>query len=383
MKNKQIILILILIVSFMFMPSKVEAKQVCDLKISGIEADKAMLSWNCTDGDYVSNLNGYWLYGSDKDCKLGTQIGNFNNFPNEKVGTQQITGLSANTHYIVRAKIKDKDYLDICVRTGTKGVVKPDYSTKKYNKYKGTYGDCTYEIDNLEADAVDVIAECDFWSKDVLTYIGIYACENGKTYETCSRSTVVETPTWEYNPLGVKSHKERVHKLQPNSSYIIQYNFNFDQSGNFFIKINTPNLISDGEVLNPGVISQGGSTYDDSLTAADAADKKADKHWSYDKIDGTLDSNLGDAKTTFCQPKLRGLIRKYWRYLTIGAPILLILLMSFDFTKAVIANDVDAMKKSSSYSIKRAVATALLLFLPLILKLIFGLFGLGDDYICF
>lgn len=82
----------------------------------------------------------------------------------------------------------------------------------------------------------------------------------------------------------------------------------------------------------------------------------------------------------FCDEDIKALIRKYWKWITIIAPIGLMFLIIVDFLKAMINNDSDAVKKSSSNAIKRTIATMLLLISPWFLSIVFNLFGLD---ICF
>lgn len=67
------------------------------------------------------------------------------------------------------------------------------------------------------------------------------------------------------------------------------------------------------------------------------------------------------------------------------APALLILFSSLDFGKAVISDDDSAMKKATSNFIKRAIATAAIFFLPLIINVLLHLDGIEsglEDALC-
>ena len=65
---------------------------------------------------------------------------------------------------------------------------------------------------------------------------------------------------------------------------------------------------------------------------------------------------------------LKAVIQLVLKWVRIGAPILLIILMSVDFGQAVISQDQDAMKKATSKAIKRAVAAVALFFIPLLVS---------------
>lgn len=77
-----------------------------------------------------------------------------------------------------------------------------------------------------------------------------------------------------------------------------------------------------------------------------------------------------------CDDSLREFITKYWKYFVIAAPILLMVMITIDFLKAVFSSDQDMIKKASNNALKRVIATMLLLFLPLIISTILGFFGL-------
>lgn len=62
-------------------------------------------------------------------------------------------------------------------------------------------------------------------------------------------------------------------------------------------------------------------------------------------------------------------------------PVLVMILGSVDFGKAVMSQDNDFMKKATSSFIKRMIAAVVLFFLPLLIKLIFGAAGF-DDILC-
>ncbi len=91
-------------------------------------------------------------------------------------------------------------------------------------------------------------------------------------------------------------------------------------------------------------------------------------------------SNTPQAEANDCDTGLASLIRRYWKWVMFLAPILLIVMMSIDFLKAMSSGDADAINKSASNAIKRVIAAVILLALPWALEVIFGWFGLQ---ICF
>lgn len=73
---------------------------------------------------------------------------------------------------------------------------------------------------------------------------------------------------------------------------------------------------------------------------------------------------------------VRSIVGDYWKYIMVIAPVLLIVMLSLDFFKAMGSNDADAIKKAGTNTIKRTIAAVILLALPALLSFIFGLFGL-------
>lgn len=94
-------------------------------------------------------------------------------------------------------------------------------------------------------------------------------------------------------------------------------------------------------------------------------------------IDTKNKTNIKDMK---CDTEVSNLIKKYWKWVMFLVPLLLIVLITLDFVKAMSSGDSDSIKKSSNNAIKRVIAAVILLALPWVLSVIFGWFGLE---ICF
>lgn len=77
-------------------------------------------------------------------------------------------------------------------------------------------------------------------------------------------------------------------------------------------------------------------------------------------------------------PSLMYIINKIFTWIRIAVPILLIVLGISDFTKVVVSQDPDAMKKATSRFSKRCVMAIIIFFLPSIVMMILGWI---DDYI--
>lgn len=86
-----------------------------------------------------------------------------------------------------------------------------------------------------------------------------------------------------------------------------------------------------------------------------------------------LDITTGEKLTCVT---IQDLLSKYWSWVMILAPIGSIFLITFDFVKPIISSNEDALKKASSNAIKRTIALVILLMLPVITNIIFGLFGI-------
>ena len=67
-------------------------------------------------------------------------------------------------------------------------------------------------------------------------------------------------------------------------------------------------------------------------------------------------------------------IKKLVNIISIIIPIILILLLSIDFAKAVIASDDNQMKKAQKLAIKRIIIGAVVFFVPLVVNAVFSLF---------
>lgn len=86
--------------------------------------------------------------------------------------------------------------------------------------------------------------------------------------------------------------------------------------------------------------------------------------------------SIGDSQKIICDPDIQNFVKYAWKYALILAPILLIVMITVDFSKAIMSSNEDLLKKASSNAIKRTIATLLLLCLPLLLSTILDFFGL-------
>lgn len=84
---------------------------------------------------------------------------------------------------------------------------------------------------------------------------------------------------------------------------------------------------------------------------------------------------------------IEGFVDKFLLVMYISAPILVILFTSLDYTKSVMSNDPQSLRKTSSRFVKRVFATILVYTMPSLVNLIIGLNNSdyllnGDGYSC-
>ncbi len=142
-----------------------------------------------------------------------------------------------------------------------------------------------------------------------------------------------------------------------------EFNINHDgdSSGDTHTtKKGTTSTSIDGDVIGGGAASG---------TKKGKAKKEAIKTNKSGEIINSLD------KDEACT-EVSGLIHDYWKYVMVIVPILLIVMITIDFFKALAKGDSDSIKKAGNNTIKRAIAAVVLLALPALLGLIFSWVGL-------
>ena len=72
------------------------------------------------------------------------------------------------------------------------------------------------------------------------------------------------------------------------------------------------------------------------------------------------------------------LIKEILNWIRIIAPILLILLVALDLSSAVMSQDNDALSKATKKIVPRVIGTALLFFVPTIIRAILSIDGIND-----
>ena len=86
-------------------------------------------------------------------------------------------------------------------------------------------------------------------------------------------------------------------------------------------------------------------------------------------------TGIGGNSQNACN-SINNLFNEYWPYAMIFIPTILIVMIVFDFFKAMISNDDDAIKKTSTSAAKRTICAIIFLALPVLLNYIFELFGM-------
>ncbi len=76
---------------------------------------------------------------------------------------------------------------------------------------------------------------------------------------------------------------------------------------------------------------------------------------------------------------LADILNYIFQIIRIVVPILVVILITIDFTKAVVASKEDDMKKARQTAIKRIIVGVIIFFVPTIVKIILWLIGRTDS----
>ena len=116
------------------------------------------------------------------------------------------------------------------------------------------------------------------------------------------------------------------------------------------------------------------STTREKITVSDNSYVDEDENDYATGYGATMDkSNIGGGSTENACNSVNALFDYFWPYVMIIIPAALIVLIAIDFFKAMASNDNDAIKKAGTNTVKRTIAAVVLLALPAIVRLIFGL----------
>lgn len=161
---------------------------------------------------------------------------------------------------------------------------------------------------------------------------------------------------------GVTGKKVITFKYNANDSRIITTATTTKKDGDEYVDEDGNKLCPNGTYKdkNGACSDENGVNYGATLGSAKNTDK------SYNIENG----NIG------CTTTIQDIVDEYWKYIMILVPVGLIILITFDFVKAITSSSDDQLKKSSNDALKRTISTVILLMLPVLLKLVLGWFGI-------
>ncbi len=128
-------------------------------------------------------------------------------------------------------------------------------------------------------------------------------------------------------------------------------------------------------------------TINDYFLIADNTDKDKDKT---DKSDNNNDVQynqeleceglLGDPEKD--EDSVAWFLVKILNYLKLLGPLMVLVLSSLDFAKAILMSDDESLKKAQSNLITRLILAALLFVLPTLIEVLLDIFGITSSDIC-
>ena len=128
------------------------------------------------------------------------------------------------------------------------------------------------------------------------------------------------------------------------------------------------------------------ATINDYFLIADNTDKDKDKT---DKSDNNNDVQYdqeleceGLLGKTSDPDSVAWFIVKILDYLKLLGPLMVLVLSSLDFAKAILMSDDESLKKAQSNLITRLILAALLFVLPMLIEVLLDIFGITSSDIC-
>lgn len=237
-----------------------------------------------------------------------------------------------------------------------------------FNKcsYEGAYGTRSFEFATKASETTKAPAKgtCSISipkeQVDTVSFVAKYKCDGdakATSYEVFNGNDSIESKTIKkkYNTsdsLAIKS-------LTPGTTYKITLHYELD--GKSLTAEASESTKKESETSTQGIEY----TQESKSLASKAKLNASDV--TYDSSKGHMD--CGDLS-------VKDLIDEYWSIVMVLVPIVLMLLISIDFIKALTANDQEQLKKSGNSAIKRTIAAVILLMLPALLSMILGWFGL-------
>ncbi len=109
-------------------------------------------------------------------------------------------------------------------------------------------------------------------------------------------------------------------------------------------------------------------------TSIESADEDAIESEVVKKTSTSSGGGATDVKAACTS--ITALFDEYWPIVMVITPILLIVMITIDFFKAMASGDADALRKSGTNTVKRTIAAVVLLALPNLVRIVFDLFGI-------
>lgn len=377
MNKKYIVLLFFLVSIFIYMPVNVRAASgSCSYNVDEIRSTDAKLIWECDGGE---ELNSWTLYNSNSNCEVGEDIDDGNG---SKAGEDIVKQLKPNSYYFASFKVNNEDdgVPYVCFKTANAStnngkVIKEVYSQESRDK-------CDIKITNILTDKFTVNYEC---NKGFLTKYNINSCSLHKTTETCipTEENLVFGPDTAFGSSGQKDFTD----LIPNSRYYFSCKINSSNVPGICFQTAAEDTY--GEIIKVSKTSSSSSHNKNLNSGTSSGNNSSNSGNSFDPVHNSHDSAQDATANSFlCKEdelnkeseeyknSISYLLDKYWAWVFVLIPIALLIFISLDFLKAFFSGKSDDMKKASSNAIKRVIAALLLMLTPVIVKAVFGIFGL-------
>lgn len=199
----------------------------------------------------------------------------------------------------------------------------------------------------------------------------VYNCINPKD---CIKSEMLSREENYINSL--KALKEEINSISKQSDKCSASSAKITDISSLISKneLNVKKAVNSYITLSAGVLSEG-----EKKEIADKLNIAYEIVNEVKDLDTELKDKINDYNCeTLIGTELSGLIKKYFGWIQIAIPIMLILFGAFDFAKAVLGNDQDELKKAASRFMKRVIAGIAIFFLPMIITMLLSMDGIRD-----
>lgn len=231
------------------------------------------------------------------------------------------------------------------------------------------------------------------WSLDGKTYVPITNAITGKVSNDKFSVTVNDSLINSIFSTSKAICPEQIYRCVSKSKN--GYSYELSTNSNYCTNDDLGN--SDGQAFGSGYFGGAfGDPNDDSNTGSGGSDTDHSSGDFYSKpgsisIDDLRDdinSYKDDADcnsllgSTEDEESVAWLLQQLLNYVKILGPILVVILSSLDFAKAIIASDDDNMKKSEKKLMVRLILAVALFLIPTLVSVILNIFGITTDQIC-